>query len=75
MTSANDKDIFKSDFDIVQILYQLLRGVKDIHDANAVHRNLKPSNIERDLMNHLPCEYKFMSEISNCYQILSVIRI
>lgn len=45
MKSAKTKDIFKSQSNIVHILYQLLRGVQDIHDAGAIHRNLKPSNI------------------------------
>ena len=26
-------------------LYQILRGLKYIHSANVMHRNLKPSNI------------------------------
>jgi serine/threonine protein kinase len=41
---SNEKTVI-SDKSIQYILYEILRGVKQIHSANIVHRDLKPKNI------------------------------
>lgn len=34
--------------EFLRVLYQLARGLEDIHDQDRIHRDIKPNNIKRD---------------------------
>jgi len=44
----------------MQLFYQMLRGVKQMHDLNIVHRDLKPANVfvSRKCSGDVPCAAK-----------------
>jgi len=44
---------------IINFLRKVLEGIRDIHQAHVIHRDLKPQNIIVDLATMKPCIIDF----------------